>query len=306
MNKKVKKILSALFLLISSNAFATVYDLPAKNQSLVGEMKYNAAELDDTIVTVAKRYDVGFNAVENANPDLNIKRGFAPGTPLAIPTEHLLPNRARRGIVINLPEMRLYYYPAGSHEVYTYPIGIGKIGKTIPIKQAYVTRKTKNPTWTPPADIREFNMQQGIVLPKIMPAGPDNPLGPYAIYTSLPTYLIHSTIFPESIGTRASFGCIRMYENDIESFYPFAQRGIPIAIINTPIKIGWQNDRLYMESHEPLEEHGNAFDASLPGVVHEITTTTQQPTLIDWELVSYLAKTKDGIPHEVGIRLPQS
>jgi len=123
----------------------------------------------------------------------------------------------------------------------------------------------------------------------------------------LPTYLIHSTIFPESVGKRASFGCIRMYESDIEDFFPSITPGIHVAIINSPVKVGWQNGRLYIESHDPLEEHSGAYEASLPGMVHLLANVSKnQPTLVDWQLVSYLAKDRDGLPHEVGIRIPRS
>jgi len=198
----------------------------------------------------------------------------------------------------------MYYYPKNTDEVITYPIGIGKIGKTIPIKKAKVTRKKKDPYWIPPQDIREFNLEQGIVLPRIMPPGPDNPLGPYAIYMSIPTYLFHSTIFPNSVGTRASFGCIRMYETDIEDFFPAVKPGIPISIINSPFKAGWEENYLYAEAHEPLEEHEHDYDASLAGMVSIISNQIkEEDTLVDWQLVSYLVKEKDGIPHPIGMRI---
>ena len=220
--------------------------------------------------------------------------------------QHLLPNQPRQGIIVNLPEMRMYYFPTGSNQVFTYPIGIGKMGKMIPIINTAITRKAKDPAWIPPDDIREFNMEQGVVLPRVMPPGPDNPLGPYAIYMRVPTYLFHSTIFPESIGKRASFGCIRMYESDIKDFFPSVSGGIPVAIINSPVKVGWQNDRLFIEAHVPLEENGDAFDTSLPGIVHIINTQAKNhPALIDWQMVSYVNKERDGMPHEVGMIIPE-
>lgn len=289
----------------SSHALAAAYTLPPESQSIVGQMQYSSASLGETAVKMAHRYDIGYNAIESANPYLNMSKEFSYGTLVKIPTKHLLPSQARRGIVVNLPEMRMYYYPAGSNQVLTYPIGIGKIGKTIPLaNNAVITRKKINPTWIPPEDIREFNLEKGIVLPRIMPPGPDNPLGPYAIYMSIPTYLIHSTPFPESVGTRASFGCIRMYENDIKTFFPSITGGIPITIINAPAKVGWHDNKLYMETHKPMEEHSNNEDATLPGMVRMVTESTKDhPVLIDWQMVAYLAKDRDGVPHEVGIKL---
>lgn len=303
--KKITGVGAALFLLASHSAFATSYPIPPDNEALIGSAQYINAGMNDNVVTLAKQYDVGYNAMVKANPEIDMGRGFNLGTELHIPTQHLLPNQPRRGIVINLPEMRMYYYyPAGRNEVLTYPIGIGKIGKTIPITTTAVTRKMENPSWIPPQDIREFNLKQGIVLPKVMPPGPDNPLGPYAIYMRIPTYLIHSTIFPESVGKRASFGCIRMYESDIKSFFPAVDKGTPVAIINSPTKVGWQDNTLYLEAYEPLEEHDGAYDASLPGMVHMLTSVTkEQNTLIDWQAVAYVAKTRDGIPHDVGFRV---
>lgn len=305
MKKKIgKSIFSLAMLIITNSTFAESYSIPNENESLIGNIEITTANSGDTVVTVAKRYNIGFNALENANPYLNMGQGFQPGTPLTIPKQHLLPNQIRKGIVINLPEMRMYYFPEGTNKILTYPIGIGKTGKTIPITNTKITRKTKNPIWIPPPDIREFNLKQGIVLPRIMPAGPDNPLGPYAIYTALPTYLIHSTIFPESVGKRASFGCIRMYESDIEDFFPSVKSGIPVVILNSPIKIGWQQDQLYMEAHEPLEEHKNAYDASLPGTVHILNEMTKnQSVLVDWQAVAYITEETDGIPHQIGIRI---
>lgn len=303
MNVKLGKTLSAIFLLVSTNAFATAYDVPPSTQALVGNVQYSIVSSGATTADVAQRYDVGYNAMEYANPQVNMGKRLASGTNLQIPTKHLLPDLPREGIVINLPEMRMYYYVGST--VYTYPIGIGKIGKTIPITRTAITKKTKDPTWIPPQDIREWDLsEQGIVLPRVMPPGPDNPLGPYAIYMKLPTYLIHSTIFPESIGKRASFGCIRMYETDIKSFFPSINGGIPVAIINSPTKVGWQDDKLYMESHVPLEEHGQASDANLAGMVHLVSDASKnQATLVDWQLISYLAKTRDGMPHEIGMKI---
>lgn len=307
MSKKIGSALTVVALLASTQALATAYQLPAADESVIGDIQYAVTTPDDSAPKIGQRYDVGYNAIANANPQVSDpSKNIPSGIQLQIPTQHLLPNEARKGIVINLPEMRMYYYPEGSNEVLTYPIGIGKIGKTIPIKQTHVVRKAKDPVWIPPEDIRQFNLDQGIVLPRVMPAGPDNPLGPYAIYTGIPTYLMHSTPFSESIGKRASFGCIRMYQSDIEGFFPSIKSGIPIAITNKPVKLGWQKDHLYIEAYAPLEEHGDAFDASLPGMVHMISQQTENAdTLVDWQQVAYIAKERDGIPHDVAMKISQ-
>lgn len=303
MNNYTKLLFSLMTLMMSTAPlYAASYSLPSLDHSIIGQTQQTNGQAGDTVVTIAKQYDIGHNAIQQANPHVDVAKSFAAGTFLQIPTQHLLPNQAREGIVINLPEMRMYYFLKDSQEVLTYPIGIGKIGKTIPITKTSIIRKTINPTWTPPQDIREFNLEKGIVLPKVMPPGPDNPLGPYAIYMRLPTYLIHSTIFPESVGMRASFGCIRMYEQDIKEFFPSIEKNIPVAIINSPVKVGWEGKQLYIEIHQPLEEHQTATEASFPGIISMVHKMIKDKiVLVDWQSISYIAKEKDGIPHEIGM-----
>lgn len=304
MNVTFGKILLAGCIFVPASIFAAEYPVPPQNQAIIGQIHYDTSGYSDSVTKVQEKYDVGYNAIEKANPHINLAKGLRYGSTIKVPSQHLLPNQAREGIIVNLPEMRMYYFIPGTSKVATYPIGIGKIGKTIPIQSAVITRKAENPTWTPPEDIREFNLAQGVVLPQVMPPGPDNPLGPYAIYMSVPTYLIHSTIFPESVGKRASFGCIRMFESDIKAFFPSINSGIPVQIINSPIKVAWQDNHLYMESHPPLEEHNKAYDASLPGAVSQIINLTKnQDTLVDWQGVAFMEKERDGLPHEMGIKI---
>lgn len=304
MKAKLGIALSAVFLLVTNHALATSYPLPPEDQAVIGQVQYSSTGFGDSIVKMSQKYDVGYNSIERANPHINVAKGIHFGSNVKIPTQHLLPSQPREGIVVNLPEMRMYYYVPGTSRVETYPIGIGRIGKTIPIATATITKKTKDPVWVPTPDIREFNLAQGIVLPQVMPAGPDNPLGPYAIYMSVPTYLIHSTIFPESIGKRASFGCIRMYEADIQTFFPSITPGLPVLIINSPVKVAWQKSRLLMEAHASLEEHTGSFDATLPGTVSQIHALTKnQDTLVDWQAVSFIEKERDGLPHEIGVKI---
>lgn len=305
MHSRLTRLALMLFTSCASTfTFAERYAVPTEQQSLIGDIQYVTTSGNDDVVSIAKKYNIGFNAIKSANPDHDFTKSFYPGTVLTISNQHILPTNKREGIVINLPEMRMYYFPRNSKEVLTYPIGIGKIGNTIPITNTHIVKKVENPTWTPTENIRKFNLEQGIVLPKVMKAGPENPLGQYAIYTGLPTYLIHSTIFPESVGKRASFGCIRMFVPDIESFFPTIEKNIPVFILNNPTKIGLEDNKVYMESHEALEEHKKDYEASLPATVHKITEATDKNAyLIDWQLVSYLNNEKDGMPHEIGFQI---
>lgn len=282
--------------------FATTYSLPSGNNDLIGRMQYTSSRSGDSLLTIGSRFEVGLNQIGEANLGFNPMAPLPSNVNVRIPSEFILPPLPHQGIVVNLPEMRLYYYP-GDGSVMTYPVGIGRVGKTIPIKRTIIVRKVTNPTWIPPEDIRAFNEEtKGITLPYAMGPGPDNPLGPYAIYLGIPTYLIHSTIFPESIGTRASFGCIRMHEDDIKEFFPLVQRGVPVVIIDMPFKIGWHDNLLYLESHPPLEERDTMPTANMPWLVQSIENamSPNQVVIIDWQTVSYLAKNPDGIPHDIG------
>jgi L,D-transpeptidase ErfK/SrfK len=282
--------------------YATEFALPSPEDALLGQIQYIPVP-HETPAAIAEYYNLGLNAIVNANPGSTERVVYSNTGSLKLATEFLLPPVPRQGIVINLPEMRMYYYPPGSTEVMTFPVGIGKMGKTIPIRNTTITRKKVNPTWTPPADIIKYNEDQGIQLPRVMPAGPDNPLGPYAIYLGIPTYLIHSTIFPESIGRRASFGCIRMNETDIKEFFPEVTPGTPVVILNMPDKVAWNGNQLYLEAHPPLEEHADSVD--IHQLFDTITNSINQHgvTLVNWQLVAYLTEQPDGIPHEVGVRV---
>lgn len=287
----------------SLSAFATQYLLPNPGNDLIGGIKYASASTTDTPTTIAQRFDLGLNAIVEANAGSTER--MLGSTHLRIPTAHILPPLPHKGIIINLPEMRMYYYPSGSDSVMTFPIGIGKIGKSIPMRNTTITRKVVNPTWIPGPDIRAYNEEQGIELPYAMGPGPDNPLGPYAIYLNIPTYLIHSTIFPESIGRRASFGCIRMNENDIKQFFPLVTPGTSVAIINMPYKVGWHGNKLYLEAHAPLAEWNDSFNATLDGVVATVQSALPKGkmTMVDWQLVAHLAEHPDGVPHEIGTKV---
>ncbi len=303
-NLFISLILTMAIVIAMQSAKAVNYTLPPAGNTLIGYVQTTEAVATDTPVGLAQRYNIGLNAIVNANPGTTELR-IVNSNYVKIPTEFLLPNMPHRGIVINLAEMRMYYYPEGHGNVMTFPIGIGKIGKTIPIRNTSITRKVVNPTWTPPADIRQFNREQGIELPKTMAAGPDNPLGPYAIYLSIPTYLIHSTIFPESIGRRASFGCIRMNESDIKEFFPLVEKGTPVAIINAPNKVGWDDNKLYLEAHPALEELNDGLQSNLNNMVSlvENAFASKSTTFVDWQLAADILDQPDGVPHEIGIKI---
>ena len=185
------------------------------------------------------------------------------GTKIVIPTQFVLPRAPNRGIVVNVAELRLYYFPAassvapegtlaGSRRVITHPISIGRMDWSTPLGTTSVTGKVANPSWTPPQSIRDEHAARNDILPRVVPAGPDNPLGKHALRLGLPGYLIHGTNKPSGVGMRVTHGCIRMFPEDIEALFKTVPAGTPVMIVNQPYKLGWTADGLYLEAHPPL------------------------------------------------------
>ncbi|MBV7262996.1 L,D-transpeptidase family protein [Photobacterium sp. WH24] len=254
-----RSLLCTLIGLASMGANAIEYQLPSDGSKLVGAVEYYQVPENEkeSIADIANHFDVGFLAVMEANKGVD---PFLPepGTMLTIPTRLILPDVAHEGIVINLAELRLYYFPPGKDSVYVFPIGIGRIGRETPVMTTSISQKIVGPTWTPTANIRkEYREERGIELPAVIPAGPENPLGEYAMRLahSRGEYLIHGTNKDFGIGMRVSSGCIRMNPWDIEWLFPQIPKGTKVRVINQPLKETREPDgSLYVEVHQPLSK----------------------------------------------------
>ncbi|MBW9400944.1 L,D-transpeptidase family protein [Leclercia sp. EC_58] len=254
-------------------ARANTWPLPPAGSRLVGENRFHVVENDGgSLEAIAKKYNVGFLALLQANPGVD---PYVPraGSVLTIPLQTLLPDAPRGGIVINLAELRLYYYPPGKNEVTVYPIGIGQLGgdTLTPTMVTTVSDKRANPTWTPTANIRARYKAQGIDLPAVVPAGPDNPMGHHAIRLAAygGVYLLHGTNADFGIGMRVSSGCIRLRDNDIETLFRVVQPGTKVNIMNTPIKVSEEPGGVRLvEVHQPLSKALNDDPQTLPIVLN--------------------------------------
>lgn len=239
----------------SMTAGAAEYPLPPDNSRLIGEnTTYVVPNDGKPLEDVAAKYQIGLIAMLEANPGTDPYLPKA-GTVLTIPSQMLLPDTKREGIVVNLAELRLYYYPKGEDKVVVYPIGIGQLGRNTPEMVTSVSQKIPNPTWTPTANIRKAYLKDGITLPGMVPAGPDNPMGLFAMRLSAGTgqYLIHGTNANFGIGMRVSSGCIRLRPGDIEALFNSVPKGTRVQIVNQPIKYDVEPDgKRYIEVHQPL------------------------------------------------------
>lgn len=245
---------------------ASAVTLPAPDRpgdSIIGDppyqAKYVAAKYEDTLIDIAVEHHLGQDEIVLANPTVDRWLPGA-GTPVRIPTSFILPNTPRQGIVVNLPEMRIYYFPDSSRVV-TYAVGIGRENNwKTPLVKTHIAAKMENPSWTPPPSIIAEHLADGDVLEPYYPPGPDNPLGLFAFRLGIPGYLIHSTQKTNGIGMRVSHGCMRMYPADIEQFFPTVKVGTSVNIVNQAIKVGWHHDTLYMEVYPELEETPATFE----------------------------------------------
>ncbi|XAW87713.1 L,D-transpeptidase family protein [Vibrio sp. CDRSL-10 TSBA] len=244
----------ALTTSFATSAWAATYDLPHEGSSMVGHTQYHVIEKGETLANIAKHYDVGFLALMAANKGVD---PFLPqeGYVLTIPSQVILPNVPYEGIVVNLAELRLYYFEPDSGKVHIFPVGIGRIGRDTPEMQTVISQKRPAPTWTPTENIRQEYRKKGIELPAVVPAGPDNPLGEYALRLGYGhgEYLIHGTNKDFGIGLRVSSGCIRMEPKDIEWLFQQVDRGEKVRVIDEPVKVALEPDRsVFVEAHEPL------------------------------------------------------
>ncbi|MDO2452881.1 L,D-transpeptidase LdtE [Enterobacter asburiae] len=248
-------LLSSLGALNSARAMD--YPLPPAGSRLIGQNQtYTIQEGDNKLQTIARRFNTAAQVILETNNTI-APVNPAPGTVITIPSQMLLPDTPREGIVVNLAELRLYYFPPGENIVQVFPLGIGQLGLETPVTTTRVSQKIPNPTWTPTPGIRARSLEQGIKLPPVVPAGPNNPLGRFALRLGVGNgeYLIHGTSAPDSVGLRVSSGCMRMNAPDIKALFEQVRVGTRVQIINEPVKFYVEPDgKRYIEVHRPLAQ----------------------------------------------------
>ena len=275
--------------------------LPAEGGDVIGEMLTVRTAQHDTLLDVARRHGLGYEEISNANPGVD---AWLPGTgtTIVLPKRRLLPKAPREGIVINLPEHRLYWYPpaaAGEQPVvWTFPVSIGKMDWHTPLGTTRVVQKIKDPTWSPPASVREEHARRGDILPAVVPAGPDNPLGQFAMRLGIPggAYLIHGTNRPAGVGMQVTHGCMRLYPEDIEALFAMVPVNTPVMIVNQPYKLGWQDGELLIEVHPPLQEDAVELPTLTDLTRLIVGATRGQPLAIDWQSAERAWRESRGIP----------
>jgi L,D-transpeptidase ErfK/SrfK len=264
----MKNIIQLLFVLsFISSAAAECFPLQSTT-NVVGQIKFAKIAKGDNFTKLAQKYDVGYDQLQQANPRLDSENPLV-NAAIVIPSQYIIPKVNREGIVINLAQMRLFYFPKDKQEVCTYPVGIGKQNWQTPEGKLFIAEKIKNPVWIVPDAIMKYRAENGDPVSKIMQSGPDNPLGYYAMRLSYPTYLIHGTNEPDSIGRRSSAGCIHLFGDDIKALFDMTPLHTSVQIINFPYLLASQDGITYFAAYNPLIEMQQQFakDPSLQDII---------------------------------------
>ncbi len=303
--------LKILATLLASGAAASAAQFPLVDTGalMFGDVETITAHGEDTLPDLARRYGLGYEEILRANPGVDT---WLPGegTTVVVPGQRLLPAGPREGIVINLPEHRLYYFlPAKKGEipqVITFPVSIGKMDWATPLGQTKIVDKRKNPTWTPPESVRKEHAERGDPLPRVVPAGPNNPLGLYAMRLNISpgAYLIHGTNNPIAVGMAVTHGCIRMYPEDIEALFPLVTVGTPVWLINQPVKVARVDGQVWLEVHPPIDAQGQQAEVDLEGFYAMANAALgETPAAIHWDFVLDTLQAASGLPQMIGLEM---
>lgn len=277
--------------LTTGSAGATSY------ADLVGTVAVHQAVAGETLVEIARRYDLGFVELVAANPDVD--PWLPDGQRIVLPTAHILPDGPRDGILINLADQRLYYFPPWPGPVQTHPISIGTDHNQTPVGTTSVIGKRENPTWIPPESVRAERPN----LPSVIPPGPTNPLGAFSLDLGLPGYRIHGTPSPYSIGRRATHGCVRLYPEDVAALFPQIPPGLTVTMTDQPVKLGWFGGELFLEVH-PSQAQADELELRqpvTPAPIADLTARVEDAAgahvnRIDWDSVARAGRQRSGTP----------
>jgi L,D-transpeptidase ErfK/SrfK len=293
--------LCGLLMLGADCARATVYTLPNRDATVIGEDQTVVTVYEDTLYDLAAKFSLGSEELIRVNPGIDPWLPGA-GKTLVVPGRHILPPGPRDGIVVNLPEHRLYYFPkpkrGGPVEVITYPVSIGKMDWRTPLGITHVIGKQKNPVWYPPESVRKEHAEAGDPLPASVPSGPDNPLGLFAMRLAAGngTYLIHGTNNPIAVGLAVTHGCIRMYPDDVAALFPLIPVGTQVRLINQPIKVAWVDGELLLEAHPPVDAEGQSFEPNIDQFAELLRAAVGDTTVaIHWDYAREVLQKADGV-----------
>jgi len=301
----------ALFLCWPVPGRGATFPLPTDGSNIVGQLQVVTADSRNTLLDIARHFDLGFLEITVANPGVST---WLPGegTPIVVPTEFILPPKPWQGIVLNIPQRRLYYFPRPKANepatVVTFPIGTARPGWPTPLGTTRITGKYKDPAWFVPQSIREEHRKQGeFDFPEYFPPGPDNPMGMLAMGTGFDKIFIHSTNRPWGVGMRVSHGCIRLYPEDAAQLFPDLPVGAPVRFINQPVLVGVRDGLLYLSVSKPVGEYPDDIDSLLLRAIDAVALYRQTQGIapeIDWARVRQAVHAARMLPVPVSVGAP--
>jgi L,D-transpeptidase ErfK/SrfK len=279
--------------------------LESDASDVVGYVQRTVIGKEDTLPDVARRFDVGYEEMLLANPGVD---PWLPGVgrEVVVPTQFVLPAAPHEGVVVNVAAMRIFYYPPHKkderQQVFTHPIGIGKVGWRTPEGSTKIVSRQKDPVWVVPKSVRDEHAEDGEILPDKVPAGPDNPLGQYAFRLGWPSYLIHGTNKPYGVGMRSSHGCMRLYPEDIAVFFDQIPIGTKVTVVNQPYLFGWREGALYMQAYAVMEDDSRDWARNRKHLLDRLLSPKLRQRIadhdreIDWQRVGELAHAPRAVP----------
>jgi L,D-transpeptidase ErfK/SrfK len=301
--------LGLILALRAAASHATVFELPADGSAVIGADTVVSTHYEDTLLDIARKYSLGYDEIIRANPGIDM---WLPGegTQILLPGRRILPPGPHEGVIVSLPEHRLYYFPKAkkteNRVVITYPVSIGKLGRSTPLGQTHVIAKVEHPSWYPPASIRKEHAAAGDPLPAVVGPGPDNPLGDFKIRLGFGDgkYEIHGTNNPTAVGLAVTHGCIRMYPEDVAELFPLLPIGTSVRLINVPVKVAWINGELLLEAHPPVDAQGESFEPNLDRFSELLRVAVgDATTAIHWDYAREVLQKADGVIATVGLEV---
>jgi len=288
-------------------AYSTEYTIDPAKPGVFGEDVTVTTVYEDTLIDIAHKNSLGYEEIVRVNPGVN---PWLPGegTRVVLPNRRILPPGPHEGIVVNIPEHRLYFYPKAKkgelQKVLTFPVSIGKMDWHTPIGRTTVVSKQVKPSWYPPESVRKEHKANGDPLPAVVKPGPDNPLGDYAMRLAIPpgTYMIHGTNNPLAVGMPVTHGCIRMYPEDIATLFPMVKPGTPVWLINEPVKVAYVDGELLMEVHPQVDSEGQSMEPD-PQILSKKLDEALGPNTaaIHWDFALEAMRKANGTPVVVGL-----
>jgi L,D-transpeptidase ErfK/SrfK len=295
---------------LPSTSRAVEFPLREDGAALIGEVQRVRTRYEDTLIELARKYSLGYEELVRVNKGVDPWLPGA-GTEILIPGQRLLPPGERGGIVVNLPEHRMYYFPRPAKgekpKVFTYPVSVGKMDWRTPLGVTKVVRKQKDPPWYPPESVRKDRAARGDPpLPPVVPPGPDNPLGTRAMRLDIPggSYLIHGTNNPDAVGMAVTHGCLRMYPEDVERLFDVTPVGTRVALVNEPVKLARFGGEVWLEVHPPVDESGQAKPVDIEAFETRLNELLgEAEVIIDWDTALRVMREATGMPALIGLEL---